>query len=83
METVKDNQELLELLTSRGFEFMSNYFMINSEDSMKSFRFVEAFLDLNLPKEMKSELNEEQVLYSINSSVLLIRGAVNILLFKN
>lgn len=83
METVKDNPELLELLEDKKYGYMKDYFIINSEGLTKEFIFMESFLDLDLPKTLLSELNEEEALYSITSSIFLIRGMVNILLFKN
>jgi hypothetical protein len=84
MNKVYENVELFALLTSKGFEFMRNYYYVSSEGgTFGDYEFVMAFLNLNVNFDLISELNEEQSLYNVNSSISIIRGTVTILLIKN
>jgi len=83
MNQVFENIKLFKLLKENGFEFMRNWYYINSEDSMPSFELIEKFKNMNFNTNFKKELNEEQSLYYINSSTSIILGSVNILLIKN
>ena len=80
MKKVKENKELCDLLSSNEFMFMDEWFYISSEEDDKSYNFVTAFLNLELDLKPFKKLNEEEVLFKINTSFCIIKGAVNILL---
>jgi hypothetical protein len=83
MKQVLEFPELYELLKINELGFMDTWFYVCSEDSNVDFQFIQAFENLDLGKELRSELNEEQSLYCVNSSIYIIKGMVTILLIKN
>jgi hypothetical protein len=83
MKKVIEFPELHELLKIKNFKFMDTWFYVSSEDSILDFQFIQAFENLNLEKEFRSELNEEESLYYVNSSIVIIKGMVTILLIKD
>jgi len=82
MKKVIEFTYLYELLKSHGFGFMNTWYYVSSEGSNLDFQFVQAFENLDLPKELYAELDEEQSFYRINQSFCLIKGSVTILLIK-
>jgi len=82
MKKVIDFVYLHKLLQSHGYGFMDTWYYISSEDSILNLEFVNSFIDCQYKVEKLVELNEEQVLFKVNSSICIIKGSVTILLIK-
>jgi hypothetical protein len=81
MKQVKTNDCLDKLLTSNNV-FISDWEYVSLEESVKDYEFVKAFIDLELEQTKICDLDEEHVLFMIKDFIWIIRGPVNIVLFK-
>ena len=81
MKRVSDNINLMQLLEQNQLGFMRTWYAISSEDSNEALAIVNGFK--SYPSIRTMELNEEQVLFTICSSVCIIKGMIDIVLIKS